>query len=175
MVIDKFPKQRLVYGPRQIDARINQDPVIARQLALWNQSGSTVIRGSLLAIPIEDGLIYVQPLYLAATAPGALPELRRVIVAHGNELAMEPTLEQALASIFRTDAARLPRSLDRPATKEPRTEPAATLQALGRQALDIWMRAQEGPPPRGLGTVRCGAAAARGNAPGAPGSESLAS
>src|SRR5207237_783571 len=67
--------------------------------SLWNQRGSTVIRGSLLAIPIEQSLIYVQPLYLAAEQ-GALPELRRVIVAYGNQIAMEPTLEQSLSRIF---------------------------------------------------------------------------
>ncbi len=70
LVVYNFPKQKLVYGPRQIDARIDQDPIISQQLALWNQRGSTVIRGSLLAIPIEQSLIYVQPLYLAAAEQG---------------------------------------------------------------------------------------------------------
>ena len=100
LIVYNFPKQKLVFGPRQIDARIDQDPVISQQLSLWNQRGSTVIRGSLLAIPIEQSLIYVQPLYLAAAEQGALPELRRVIVAYGNQIAMEPTLEQSLARIF---------------------------------------------------------------------------
>ena len=95
-----FPKQKLVYGPRNIEARIDQDPVISQQLSLWNQQGSRVLRGSLLAIPIDQSLIYVQPLYLSATEQGALPELRRVIVAYGNQIAMEPTLEQSLARIF---------------------------------------------------------------------------
>jgi hypothetical protein len=100
LLVYNFPKQKLVYGPRQIDARIDQDPTISQQLSLWNQRGSTVIRGSLLAIPLEQSLIYVQPLYLAASEQGALPELRRVIVAYGNQIAMEPTLEQSLARIF---------------------------------------------------------------------------
>jgi uncharacterized membrane protein (UPF0182 family) len=100
LIVYNFPKQKLVYGPRQIDARIDQDPVISQQLALWNQRGSTVIRGSLLAIPIDRSLIYVQPLYLAASEQGALPELRRVIVSYGNRIAMEPTLEQSLSRIF---------------------------------------------------------------------------
>ena len=100
LIAYNFPKQKLVYGPRQIDARIDQDPVISQQLSLWNQRGSTVIRGSLLAIPLDQSLIYVQPLYLAASEQGALPELRRVIVAHGNQIAMEPTLEQSLSRIF---------------------------------------------------------------------------
>src|SRR5438093_98117 len=110
LLVYDFPKQKLVFGPRQIDARIDQDPVISQQLSLWNQRGSTVIRGSLLAIPIEQSLIYVQPLYLAAEQ-GALPELRRVIVAYGNQIAMEPTLEQSLSRIFagRAAAGRLGR------------------------------------------------------------------
>src|SRR3989304_3767035 len=91
-----FPKAKLVYGPRQIDPRIDQEPPISQQLSLWNQRGSTTIRGSLLAIPIDQSLIYVQPLYLAAAEQGALPELRRVFVAYGNQIAMEPTLGQAL-------------------------------------------------------------------------------
>jgi hypothetical protein len=100
LIVYNFPKQKLVYGPRQIDARIDQDPVISQQLSLWNQRGSTVIRGSLLAIPLDQSLIYVQPLYLAASEQGALPELRRVIVAHGNQIAMEATLESSLSRIF---------------------------------------------------------------------------
>src|SRR5262249_42170913 len=95
-----FPKQKLVYGPRNIDARINQDPVISQQISLWNQQGSRVLRGSLFAIPIDQSLIYVMPLYLAAEQGGALPELRRVLVVYGNQIAIEPTLEQSLQPIF---------------------------------------------------------------------------
>ncbi len=95
----EFPKGKIVYGPRQIDARIDQDAFISQQLSLWGQRGSQVIRGSLLAIPIEQSLLYVQPLYLAAEK-GSLPELKRVIVAFGNQIAMEETLEQSLDRIF---------------------------------------------------------------------------
>src|SRR3970040_1207496 len=94
-----FPKAKLVYGPKQVDARIDQDTIISQQLSLWNQRGSQVIRGSLLAIPIEKSLLYVQPLYLAAEQ-GSLPELKRVIVAFGNQIAMEENLELALQRIF---------------------------------------------------------------------------
>ncbi|HWO43686.1 MAG TPA: UPF0182 family protein [Candidatus Eisenbacteria bacterium] len=95
-----FPKAKLVYGPKQIDARINQDTFISQQLSLWNQQGSQVIRGSLLAIPIEQSLLYVQPLYLAASDKGSLPELKRVITAFGNQIAMEETLEESLRRLF---------------------------------------------------------------------------
>jgi len=142
LVVYNFPKQKLVYGPRQIDARIDQDPVISQQLALWNQRGSTVIRGSLLAIPIDQSLIYVQPLYLAASEQGALPELRRVIVAYGNAIAMEPTLEQSLARIF---GGRVPGGTptSSPMAERPATEGAADVRTIGKRAWEIWTRAQD--------------------------------
>ncbi|MDD4238842.1 MAG: UPF0182 family protein [Desulfotomaculaceae bacterium] len=94
-----FPKQELVYGPTQVEARITQDAVISQQISLWDQRGSNVIRGNLLAIPINDALLYVEPLYLQAEQ-SKMPELRRVIVAHGDIVVMEPTLELALDRVF---------------------------------------------------------------------------
>jgi uncharacterized protein len=94
-----FPRDRLIYGPKQIDARINQDSFISQQLTLWNQRGSEVIRGSLLVIPIEKSLLYVQPLFLAADKAG-LPELKRVIVAFGDQVVMEENLELSLQRLF---------------------------------------------------------------------------
>lgn len=101
----EFPKAKLVYGPRQIDARIDQDAYISQQLSLWGQRGSQVIRGSLLAIPIEKSILYVQPLYLAAEK-GSLPELKRVITAYGNQIAMEKTLELSLQRLFGSTAGK---------------------------------------------------------------------
>jgi uncharacterized membrane protein (UPF0182 family) len=100
IIVYTFPRDRLVFGPRQIDARIDQDAYISQQLTLWGQHGSDVIRGSLIIVPIEDSLIYVQPLYLVATEKGGLPELRRVIVAYGNDVVMEETLEAAIQRLF---------------------------------------------------------------------------
>ena len=99
LVVYNFPKQKLIYGPRQIDARIDQDSFISQQLSLWNQRGSQVIRGNLLVIPIERSLIYVQALYIAAEK-GQLPELKRVIVGFGDRIAMEETLDGAIARVF---------------------------------------------------------------------------
>jgi uncharacterized protein len=99
LLVYRFPKDRIVFGPMQIEARINQDPTISSQLALWNQQGSRVIRGNLLVVPIADALLYIEPLYLQASG-SALPELKRVIVAYGARIAMEPTLEAALTRIF---------------------------------------------------------------------------
>src|SRR5262245_35047563 len=99
LVVYRFPKQKLVYGPKQIVARSNQDPEISRQITLWDQRGSSVNRGTLMVIPIEESLIYAQPLYLRSET-GRIPELRRVIVADENRIAMELTLEAGLARLF---------------------------------------------------------------------------
>lgn len=99
-IVYRFPKQELIYGPMQIESRIDQNPIISEQITLWSQQGSTVIRGSLLVIPIEDSLLYVEPLYLKAKT-GQMPELKRVIVSYKNDIVMEPTLDAALRSIFR--------------------------------------------------------------------------
>ncbi|GAI26591.1 unnamed protein product, partial [marine sediment metagenome] len=94
-----FPKEKLVYGPSQIENRIGQDTVITEQLALWGRGGSRVIRGNLLLIPLGKSILYVEPVFLQAEA-GGLPELKRVIVAAGERIAMEPTLEESMAAIF---------------------------------------------------------------------------
>ena len=99
IVAYRFPKQKLVFGPAQITNRINQDADISRQISLWDQRGSEVIRGNLLVIPIEESLIYMQPIYLRAEG-GKIPELKRVIVAHENSIAMGETLDAALAAVF---------------------------------------------------------------------------
>jgi uncharacterized membrane protein (UPF0182 family) len=133
-----FPKAKLIYGPKQIDARIDQDTVISQQLTLWSQRGSQVIRGSLLAIPIEKSLLYVQPLYLAAEK-GSLPELKRVIVAFGERIAMEETMEQSLQKIFGAKPAREPTQF----ASAPSPQVTKDDQPLARRALDHFQRSQE--------------------------------
>jgi uncharacterized membrane protein (UPF0182 family) len=96
----RYPKQQVVYGPKQIEARINQDPIISQQITLWNQSGSTVRRGNLLIIPIANSILYVQPVFLQATA-SKFPELKKVIVATGNSVGMGDNLNDALAVAFK--------------------------------------------------------------------------
>jgi uncharacterized membrane protein (UPF0182 family) len=95
----QFPKQTVVFGPRQIAARINQDQAIAPQITLWNQQGSEVIQGNLLVIPIEESLLYIRPLYLRS-AGGRIPEMKRVVVAYQNQIVMEETLDAALERLF---------------------------------------------------------------------------
>ena len=99
MVVYQLPKEKLVYGPSQIEAIINQNTTISQQLTLWNQSGSRVIRGKLIVIPIENSFLYVVPLYMTAEGTN-FPQLERVIVIAGNKVVMEPTLDEALAAVF---------------------------------------------------------------------------
>jgi uncharacterized protein len=126
----RLSRQTLAYGPQQIVNRINQDTEISRQLSLWDQRGSRVIRGDLLVIPIEESLMYVQPLYLQAEG-GRIPELKRVVVAYQNRVVMQETLEGGLAELFGGAVGR------RPAAAEVVAEPATRdsgLSALAEEA-----------------------------------------
>lgn len=98
-LVYNFPKQRLILGPEQVSARVNQDPVISQQLSLWNQRGSAVRYGNLLVIPVGDSIVYIQPLYLQAEQT-AIPQLTRVIVVSPEKVAMEADLTTALAKVF---------------------------------------------------------------------------
>lgn len=127
--IVKLSKDRLVYGPLQIEARADQDPLISQQLSLWNQRGSRVLRGNLLVIPIEDTFIYVEPLYLEAES-GQLPELKRIIVAYDDRVVMAPTLEEALLAVLNGDTGATP------------TMTEGDLEALAAQAWERYQAAQ---------------------------------
>jgi uncharacterized membrane protein (UPF0182 family) len=99
LVVFRLPKERLVLGPTQIEATIDQDTTISQQLSLWDQRGSQVLRGNLLVIPIDDAFVYVEPVYLRAE-DNDIPQLKRVIVSDGQKVAMEPTLGQSLQVVF---------------------------------------------------------------------------
>ena len=99
LIVYKFPKERLIYGPLQIEALVDQDTLISRQLSLWDQRGSRVIRGNLIAIPLNHSLLYVEPVYLIAES-NDVPQLKRVIVAHGDRVAMERSLDEALRVVL---------------------------------------------------------------------------
>jgi hypothetical protein len=101
MLVYQLPKDKLIYGPMQIEAMIDQNTTISQQLTLWNQKGSKVIRGNLIAVPIENSFLYVVPLYLTAEGTD-FPQLKRVIVISGDKVAMEPTLDEAIQSVFGT-------------------------------------------------------------------------
>jgi uncharacterized membrane protein (UPF0182 family) len=120
VLLYRFPKQELVFGPEQLEARINQDPVISQQISLWNRQGSRAIQGNLLVIPIENALLYVEPLYLEAEQ-NRLPTLARVIVVYQNRIVMAETLQQGLEAIFRPDGSETPiiRPLEEPTSDAP--------------------------------------------------------
>lgn len=113
----QFPKQRLVYGPEQIEALINQDPVISQQISLWNRQGSRAVQGNLLVIPIEQSLLYVEPVYLEAER-NSLPTLIRVIVVYDNRIVMAKTLDDAINTIFQPEEAETP-AIIRPVNEIP--------------------------------------------------------
>jgi uncharacterized membrane protein (UPF0182 family) len=122
----RYPKDKLVFGPMQIEARINQDPKISEQFTLWNQAGNRVIRGNMIVIPIGEANLYVEPIYLQAEQ-GRLPEMKRVVLASGNRVAMEPTVAEALRTLL--------------------AEPGTPADAAARRP---------GTPPAGQGPARAG-------------------
>ncbi len=99
LLLFEFPRTRQIYGTMQIESRIDQDPEISKELSLWNQQGSSVIRGNLLVIPVEDTLLYIEPIYLQSTK-SPFPELRRVIAADSGGVVMEPTLDDAIGALL---------------------------------------------------------------------------
>ncbi len=155
----RYPRQVTVFGPRQIEAQINQDPDISQQITLWNQSGTEVIRGNMLVIPVNDAMLYVQPLYLQAReSTAAAPKLVRVIAASNERVVMRPTLPDAIAALGNPDAAAVDLIEAAPADlaeAAPAGQPAAeapaavappmagmTQQNLANEALATYQRGQ---------------------------------
>ena len=138
----RFPKEVLTYGPMQMEARINQDPDISRELTLWGQRGSRVVRGNLIVVPVGQSLLYVEPLFLVSEQ-SQLPELRRVIAATGVGLAMAPNLAEAVAAALQRSvgtpppaaAARRPAEIPGPQAPQAPTEPPQHVAGV-RQALE---------------------------------------
>jgi uncharacterized membrane protein (UPF0182 family) len=150
LMVYRFPRERLVFGPQQIINRINQDPEISRQISLWDQSGSEAVFGTLLVIPIEESLLYVRPLYLRSQG-GKIPELKRVIVVHEKRIAMEPSLREAVDALFAQPEGQAPAAAEptavaqpTPATPQPPDAATPTLpdgSPLPARALDHFERA----------------------------------
>jgi hypothetical protein len=139
----KFPKEKLVYGPKQIQARFNQNPTISEQITLWAQSGSDVIFGNLLVLPLGESILYFQPLYLRAER-GQIPELKRVLIAYGNSVVMEKDLATALESVFATQIEGLePTEEEIPEDGELEEPVAQTLGELAQEAADHYNAAVE--------------------------------
>ena len=111
LLVYNFPKKETVYGPEQVESRINQNTDISQQLSLWNQQGSRVYRGNLLVIPMDDSILYVEPLYLQAEN-SRIPELKRVIAGFGDEIVMETSLDKALTRLFDKSPGQTPTVVD---------------------------------------------------------------
>ncbi len=141
LAVYRFPRQSLVFGPNQIVNRINQDTEVARQISLWDQRGSEVLRGELLVLPIGGSLIYVQPLYLRAQG-GRIPELKRVVAAHEGRVAMAETLDAALTALFGEARRGAPAASVTGPAPAADTAPTAGERALAREALEHYDRAR---------------------------------
>jgi len=150
LVLYRFPKQTLIYGPNQISALINQTPEISAQLSLWSQRGSDVILGHLLVVPVNNSLLYVRPLYLKASQSD-LPELKRVILSSGGHVVWDETFEGALEKLLNYRPGEQDASISIPSDQTPPSgfQPAlpiagdSEIQALGRQAKNAWDRSQQ--------------------------------
>ena len=127
-----FSKDRLFYGPYQIQARINQNPDISQQYSLWNQMGSKVILGNLLVFPIENALLYVEPLYIRAQN-GQLPELQRVIAAYSDRIVMGNDLESTLSALFSAPSGAPPPTVSRASSAAAQALSAATVSTTAAQ------------------------------------------
>jgi len=146
LVAYRFPKQSVVFGPMQVESRINQEPNISQAITLWNQQGSRVLRGNLLVIPIEDGVLYVEPLFLQAER-SQLPELKRIIVATGARIQMAETFDEALAGVLGrrpvSPTGPAPPATTAPGPPGPSGLSAAERDRLIAEALAVYRRAQE--------------------------------
>jgi len=100
LVLYEFPKTKVVSGPNMIETKIDQDTSISSQLTLWSQMGSDVLRGNTIVIPLEESLIYVEPIYLKSDTDSNFPEMKMVVVSHGEKIVMEPTLDVAIEKLF---------------------------------------------------------------------------
>ncbi|SHF79023.1 hypothetical protein SAMN02746089_02559 [Caldanaerobius fijiensis DSM 17918] len=131
-----MPKGMTIYGPMQIEAKIDNNPDISKELSLWDQKGSQVLRGNTLAIPIRNSILYVEPLYIKSDARESIPEVKRVIVAYDNKIVMEETLNAALNKIFNITTAT-----PQPNNNQVSALPTGSVQDLIRQANDLYQKA----------------------------------
>ncbi|MFW5787463.1 MAG: UPF0182 family protein, partial [Halanaerobiales bacterium] len=141
LFVYNFPKDSHIYGPNQIESRIDQDSDISQLLSLWSQRGSRVIRGNLLVLPINNSLLYVEPLYIQAEE-SELPELKRVIVAFKDKIVMRQNLEMGLEAVFgAAEDDEDPKSVDETAGQM--LELPGNLKELTEEAVNIYDQAQE--------------------------------
>jgi uncharacterized membrane protein (UPF0182 family) len=154
MLFYQLPKEKLIYGPNQIEAMINQNTTISQQLTLWDQRGSRVIRGKLIVTPIENSFLYIVPLYLQAEGAN-FPQLKRVIAIAADKVVMEATLDEALNDLFGTQqplegSSQPPTQQLAPTTRQPALEQARTQLEEARKAMQQGDWAKFGTAMEGL-------------------------
>jgi uncharacterized protein len=140
LIVYSLPKDKLIYGPMQVEARINQQPDISSELTLWGQQGSQVFKGNQLIIPIKNSFLYVEPVYLQSEQ-GKIPELKRVIVAYNDQIEMRETLEESLQAIFNSSG--IQDSVTVPQVKDLENIVNTSLSAKAREALEHYDKAVE--------------------------------
>jgi len=142
----KFPKDINVYGPMQIENRINSDMNISKELNLWSQGGSKVIRGNMIVVPIDNSILYVEPIYIASSNQSTLPELKQVVVAYDEKIVMESSLESALYALFDEKAPQKPET---PQTggaegaESTENETEVTYESAARRIIEEFRRAKQ--------------------------------
>lgn len=141
MVSYKFPKGKHVYGTLQIENKIDNDPTISKELTLWGQGGSTVMRGNLLVIPIKNSIVYVEPVYITSQNSAGLPEVKRVILAYGDTVIMAETLEKAFEAMFKANP-QMPNETTATVTEQPQSVNEA-LYSLSQELTEKYAEAKQ--------------------------------
>lgn len=138
LIVYKFPKQKVTYGPSQFRARVEADASISSSFSLWGQQGSSLIKGNVVIIPIEKSLLYVMPIYIKSTGANTIPEMKRVILGYGDRIVMEETLEKALLNVFNF------KQQDKQPLPDDTPPPAGTnVQELIKKANDTFIKAKD--------------------------------
>ncbi|MBR2500750.1 MAG: UPF0182 family protein, partial [Clostridia bacterium] len=138
MILYRMPKNETVYGTMQIENRIDNDPEISREMTLWNSGGSTVIRGNLLVVPFKNSILYVEPVYISTQNQSSLPELKRIIVAYKDGIAMEETLVESLSKVIGTDVPSVDVSPEIPDTPQIESQDIADAKDAIEKVLDSY-------------------------------------
>ena len=138
LVLYKLPKNKLIYGPAQIEAQIDQNTEISKEFSLWNSSGSTYTRGDMFVIPIENSLMYVEPVYLESTN-SAIPEVKRVIAVYDNKIAYKKTLSEAMSALFGSSLEKQEAASTKPGAKSKDGDKDS--KKLGEEANEIFKKA----------------------------------
>jgi Uncharacterized conserved protein len=143
LIVYKFPKDKLTYGPTQFKARVNQDTTISKELSLWNQQGSSVLIGNVITVPIEKSLLYVMPVYIKSngtSGTNGIPEMKRVVLGYGDKIVMEDTLDKALASMFNLNQ---PQTTPQTGETNPPASVDTNIQDIIKKANDAFLKAKE--------------------------------